>query len=118
VLSAGQPLAARLVLPPALEGLAAEWRTAVIGRIPTSISPADQLEQLALWLTLEAEPLPSPETIAKARMLAPAIAVVERPERGVLAPPQWWWVALALAAAIGVVGRRCLRRREPQRRDG
>jgi hypothetical protein len=118
VLSAAEPLAGRLVLPPALVGLASEWRAAVVGRVPGSISPADQLDQLALWLTPEADPLPSLEVAAGAATLAPATAGLERPGQGVTSRLPWWWPAATVVLVLGVLGHRWRRDREKRRTEG
>jgi hypothetical protein len=115
VLSAAEPLAGRLVLPPALEGLASEWRGAVVGRVPASISPADQLDQLTLWLTLEADPLPSLEATAEAATLTPATAGLEKPGPGVISRLPWWWAAATVMLAMGLLARRWRKSGESRR---
>jgi hypothetical protein len=117
VLSAADPLAGRLVLPPLLAGLASEWRAAVVGRIAVSISPADQLDQLALWLTLEAEPLPSLEVTAGVATPAPATAGLEKPGLGVISRLPWWWAAATVVLVMGLFVRRWRRSRESPRTE-
>jgi hypothetical protein len=102
IMPAADPLAARLVLPPALAPQARSWAGPVIARIDLRAAPGDQLDQLALWLTLEVDSLPSLATSGLAALEA-------RPGppagRGAFSPVSWsTWGMVAAGLATMVFG--------------
>lgn len=106
VVPASEPLAARLILPPALAAHSASWHLSVLGRIDPEATPARQFDQLILWLTLEAEPLPA----VGARTAGSEMHAASGPGRITPSPTigfqAWWWGAAALVLVATEVWRR------------
>jgi len=106
VVSAAEPLAARVILPPALAARAPAWRATVISRLNPSAAPTNQLDQLALWLTLEAEPLPAIGTSVGLAGRSEMHAVAD-PARMDVVPAAgfrggWWILGAAVVASVAV----------------
>jgi len=99
IVHAADPLAARLVLPPALASRANSWAGPVIGQIDLRAAAGDQLDQLALWLTLEADSLPSTATGLAAWAALPAPSA-GRGESLLVSWSKWGMGAAALVAMV------------------
>lgn len=109
VVALDQPMAARMILPPALAAQAPAWRAAVMAEVDATASIADQLDQLTLWLTLEAEPLPAVESVASNPVLLPASTSLPAKEPAFLSGKGW---AALVASLVAVAGFLWFRRRQ------
>ena len=119
VLSPGAPMAARVLVPPVLAPRAGPWWSGVAGRVPSGAPPEAQLDQLMLWLTLQADALPILEAAAHASEWRVAPAVSAAAVRPVGSHRRWWWLAAAglAAAAAGMAWRRRVRRNESESKE-
>jgi hypothetical protein len=125
VCAVNDPLAARIILPPALDDLAVAWRDSVIARVATTAAPADPLETLVLWMTLEADSLPSPAQAALVARQGPsADGSAVNGESASWVKRLWW--ALVLAGVVGGLsywrharaGRRAANHQAPEGEQG
>jgi hypothetical protein len=103
-------MAARVLLPPVLAHRSASLRSGIVSRVSPLSPPAAQLDQIVLWLTLQADELPTLEAAAA----APGLSVARIPAAPAPRPGfpgrHWWWLAAAALAAAGLAWRRRVRR--------
>jgi len=112
ILNPEVPLAARLILPGWLSARQADWGASVMSRVDAAAPAAVQLEQLVLWLTLQAPSLPGPSV---EKEVATTVELRGRPAGGGGRWFGWghrqWWAVGGVAVTVGFLSVWLWRRR-------